>query len=47
MKKARFKSQATRKTQDYIGHNWMIVVGDFICMLLEHLGIRGRNAHIM
>jgi hypothetical protein len=31
----------------YIGHNWIIVVGDFICMLLEHLGIRGRNAHTM
>jgi hypothetical protein len=31
----------------YIGHDWMIVVGDFICMLLEHLGIRGRNAHIV
>ena len=25
----------------YIGHNWIIVVGDFICMLLEHLVIRG------
>jgi hypothetical protein len=24
----------------------MIVVGDFICMLLEHLGIRGRSAHL-
>jgi hypothetical protein len=26
----------------YIGHNWIIVVGDFICILLEHLNIRVR-----
>jgi hypothetical protein len=29
----------------YIGHIWMIVVGDFICMLLKHLNIKGRNVH--
>jgi hypothetical protein len=31
----------------YIGRNWMIMVGDFICMLLKHLGFRWRNVHIV